>query len=207
MAGRISSGEAGKEIRNVDCVVVSPMTRCLQTAMLSLPHLSDAVLPPSATRVENCGASSISSNKAVPFLAHESWRETVNFLCDSRRPLSTLQYEFPAVNFDSIQHENDPLWHKYQVEYGNHVEFDGMRESTDGVHLYQRAREAWTMLSVRPEKNVAVVGHSAFFMHMFQPYLDEMVGVVEYADDEVRSLMMDAGFDNCELKSVAFEIL
>jgi len=229
LAKRIRSGEAGNEIRNnVDCVVISPMTRCLQTAMLSLSHLrcrdgfgvddasnagssnASSSSPSAAARVEDIDTSSSSrsgnTRTVVPFIAHESWRETVNFLCDSRRPLPILRSEFPAVNFDSVQHDDDPLWHKYQIEYGDHLEFDGMRESTDGMHLYRRAREAWTMLSQRPERNVVVVGHSAFFMHMFQPYLDEMMGVVEYADDEVRALMMDAGFGNCELKSVAFEI-
>lgn len=214
---------AGRRI-HVDCVVVSPMTRCLQTAVYALPHCYYG--GPHDVRTENnenngASGSSIdamdgSSNRQtstapagqrtrVPFVAHEAWRETVNFLCDSRRPLTDLRDEFPRVDFDSIQSEHDPIWSNYESQYGAYDEFDELRESRDGAHLAKRAREAWTVLADRPERNLALVGHSAFFMHMFTPYLEEMMGLVEYHDEEVRELMMGSGFDNCELRSVAFE--
>ena len=55
------------------------------------------------------------------------------------------------------------------------------------------------------EKNLAICSHSAFFMHQFQPYLPEMMGLISYEDKEVERLMMDRRFDNCELRTVAFQ--
>jgi len=180
-------------VGEVETVIVSPMSRCLQTAILSFPHHYD--------RVDE----SSSSASSASFIAHESWRETTNFLCDSRRPLSQLRNDFPCVDFDMISHEDDPIWSKYESIHGAYDEFDGLRESMDGPHLAQRAAEAWNWLAVRPERNLAVCAHSAFFMHQFQPYLPEMMGVVSYEDDEVERLMLDRGFDNCELRTVAFQ--
>ena len=180
-------------VGEVEAVIVSPMSRCLQTAMLSFPH--------------HCvgGADGHASDVAtVPFIAHESWRETTNFLCDSRRSISDLRKDFPLVDFDAMSHEDDPIWAKYESIFGAHDEFDGLRESKDGAHLAQRAQEAWSWLASRPETNLAICGHSAFFMHQFQPYLPEMMGVVSYEDEEVERLMTDRGFANCELRTVAF---
>ena len=181
-------------VGEVEAIIVSPMSRCLQTAMLSFPHHYVG------------GADGPASDFAsVPFIAHESWRETTNFLCDSRRSISDLRKDFPLVDFDTISHEDDPIWTKYESIFGAHDEFDGLRESKDGAHLAQRAEEAWCFLASRPETNLAICGHSAFFMHQFQPYLPEMMGVVSYEDEEVERLMTDRGFANCELRTVAFQ--
>ena len=190
---RISAHSIHPSVGEVEAVIVSPMSRCLQTATLSFPHYCR----------NDLGGSSSSSS--VSIIAHESWRETTNFLCDSRRPLSQLQNEFPCVDFDMISHEDDPIWLKYESIYGSHDEFDGLRESKDGRHLARRVREAWTWLASRPERNLAICSHSAFFMHQFQPYLPEMMGLISYEDKEVERLMMDRRFDNCELRTVAFQ--
>ena len=181
-------------VGEVEAVIVSPMSRCLQTAILSFPHHYVGASDDSAPDVAS-----------VPFIAHESWRETTNFLCDSRRSISELRKDFPLVDFDTISHEDDPIWAKYEAIFGAHDEFDNLRESKDGAHLAQRAREAWSFLVSRPETNLAICGHSAFFMHQFQPYLPEMMGVVSYEDEEVERLMTDRGFANCELRTVAFQ--
>ena len=104
-----------------------------------------------------------------------------------------------------ISHEDDPIWLKYESIYGSYDEFDGLRESKDGPHLARRVREAWTWLANTSEKNLAICSHSAFFMHQFQPYLPEMMGLISYEDKEVERLMMDRRFDNCELRTVAFQ--
>ena len=70
--------------------------------------------------------------------------------------------------------------------------------------MRQRARKAWQTIAERPadENSIAVVAHSAIFMHMFtRPEL----GVVYYEDTDAKQLMQD-GFLNCELRSVAFDI-
>ena len=181
-------------VGEVEAVIVSPMSRCLQTAILSFPH-----------HYAGSTNNNTSDVAPVPFIAHESWRETTNFLCDSRRSISELRKDFPLVDFDTISHEDDPIWAKYEAIFGAHDEFEGLRESKDGENLAQRAQEAWRWLASRPEKNLAICGHSAFFMHQFQPYLPEMMGVVSYEDEEVERLMTDRGFANCELRTVAFQ--
>ena len=99
-------------------------------------------------------------------MAHEEWRETVNYLCDARRPTNVLEKEYPGVSFDGLAHEHDPIWRHYEDMYGSHDEHASMRESGDATSLYSRAHLAWKALLGRPERHVALVGHSAFFMHM-----------------------------------------
>ena len=61
------------------------MSRCLETAKLSFPHSYESL--------------------EVSFIADESWRETVNYLCDSRRRTSVLKGEYPRVDFDFLDHD------------------------------------------------------------------------------------------------------
>jgi hypothetical protein len=56
----------------------------------------------------------------------------------------------------------------------------------------------------RPERELALVGHSAFFMHMFTPLFDELEGLVSYEDSIVEEIMRDR-FDNCELRTVVVD--
>mmetsp|Transcript_43313 Transcript_43313/g.79275 ORF Transcript_43313/g.79275 Transcript_43313/m.79275 type:complete len:279 (-) Transcript_43313:294-1130(-) len=177
----------------VEAVLVSPLTRCLDTSRLSFPHLYD-----------NGDASK--NNNPVPFIAHEEWRETVNFLCDCRRPTHVLEKNYPRVSFDCLSHDHDPIWSHYEKIYGSHTAHTSMRESGDADYLYNRTHSAWKALLNRPEKHLALVGHSAFFMHMFTPLYEELEGVVQYEDDGVRDLMTMGRFDNCELRSVVVDI-
>eukprot|EP00931_Biecheleriopsis_adriatica_P092326 TRINITY_DN66143_c0_g1_i1.p1 TRINITY_DN66143_c0_g1~~TRINITY_DN66143_c0_g1_i1.p1 ORF type:complete len:312 (-),score=62.81 TRINITY_DN66143_c0_g1_i1:282-1127(-) len=73
---------------NLDLVVVSPLTRCLQTATLSL------------------GAAN--SQDAPPFVANELCRERIaDFTCDGRRKISELKEEFPGVDFSLCKTDED----------------------------------------------------------------------------------------------------
>jgi hypothetical protein len=65
----------------VELIVTSPQTRCIQTALLSFPTLAAGTTP----------------NRKVPILAHESVRETVNYVCDQRRTVRELATEYPQV--------------------------------------------------------------------------------------------------------------
>ena len=175
---------------NVEAIVVSPLTRTLDTAILSFPHLY---------------GDGKTKKSSVPFIAHEEWRETVNFLCDARRPTSVLQQQYPHVCFNNLVHDqDDPIWAHYESIYGDHSAHLSKRESDDPISLYNRAHSAWKVLLNRPEKNIALVGHSAFFMHMFTPLFEELNGVVRYEDAGVAELM-NSRFDNCELRSVKID--
>ena len=178
---------------NVDVVLVSPLTRCLETARISFPHLYD-------------NNNNTDDDDGIPFIAHEEWRETVNFLCDSRRTKQTLIERYPRVNFDGIIHDIDPIWQHYEEKFGCYQTHTTKRESDDATALYKRSQSAWNILLSRREKNVALVGHSAFFRHNFMPYFEELQGLVEYGDEDVRGLMCSDGFENCELRSVVVDI-
>lgn len=219
----------------VDAVLVSPMTRCLETARLSFPHFyggqnddhgdchceydyatidynsypssgeDDKEHKSASTQYrENYLEQDSYANKPrIPFIALEEWRETVNFLCDSRRPLTVLRSFYPHVDFSPCVHEHDPLWEKYQRIHGCHETHMGLRESNDPHGLLERAHKAWKVVLERPEERLALVGHSAFFMHMFTPLFEELEGVVKYEDEEVEELMKGRGrFENCELRSI-----
>lgn len=76
---------------NLDLVVVSPLTRTLQTAVMSL---GDPTAP-----------------GAPPFVAHSLCRERIaNFTCDGRRKLSELKEEFPGVDFSLVETEEDDMF-------------------------------------------------------------------------------------------------
>lgn len=175
---------------SVDCIISSPMRRALQTASFSFRHL-----------IEN-------ETLSIPIVACEHWRETVNYLCDVRLTKSSLFKIFEThdakIDFSAIKHEHDPIWEKYEQCYGPHDTFTQHRESNDDDHLIERARLAWAFIADRPshEKSIAVVSHSAFFMHVFT-----RLGLVQYQDQQVEELMTSSRFENCEMRSVAFDII
>jgi len=179
---------------DVDCIISSPMRRALQTAQHSFEH--------QLSLSEN--DSNSSKLPPIPFVACEEWRETVNYLCDQRLSSNALQSSFPFVDFQHIQHDIDPIWSKYESQFGPHDVYTAIRESGDDEGLAQRAKLAWEFIKHRKEQNIALVSHSAFFMHVFtRPEL----GIVRYEDEEVEKLMTERPFENCEMRSIAFEVI
>ena len=140
-----------KNMMDVDCVLSSPLTRCLQTALYSLPHL---LLGETVTNT---------TTTKIPFVAKEFWRETVNYNCDRRRTLSEIQAEFPMVNFDNCNDEeddDDALWKQYRTRVG--PDWDTHMESAELYKVADRARAALYDLDHRPEDKILVCTHSAF---------------------------------------------
>ena len=190
----------------VDAVLVSPMTRCLETARLSFPHLYHRDDGFFSNEDLHGGGGGGGVAAAVPFVAHEEWRETVNYLCDSRRPRSSLEGLYPRVCFDRLVSDDDPIWTHYEGVFGCHATHASHRESNDPTSLFDRVHSAWRVLLDRPERNLALVGHSAFFKHMFTPLFPELEGAVVYEDEEVQQLMTKSMFKNCELRSVLVDV-
>eukprot|EP00956_Cyclotella_meneghiniana_P028350 scaffold65511_cov83-Cyclotella_meneghiniana.AAC.5 len=158
------------------------MTCCLQTASLAFEH-------------------AVSQQSQIPFIAYEEWRETVNYLCDSGRSIDILQADYPHVDYQHVIHNHDPIWEYYQEIFGSYEEHTALRESNDASRLCSRVQSAWKVVLERPEREMALVGHSAFFKHMFTPLFDELHGLVRYEDEMVQKLMSKR-FDNCELRTV-----
>lgn len=123
-------------------VVTSPMTRCIQTAMLSFPSLLAA--------------------PDVPFVAHEGFRETVNYHCDRRRTLAELAADYGgAIDFALLAGDDaDPLWERYRRRlppgWNRHM------ESADLASVVARAQDGLAHVAGRPEREVVVCTHSAF---------------------------------------------
>jgi broad specificity phosphatase PhoE len=94
VVGRRQAERLGVAVRRaapkIDGIVVSPLTRAIETAAIGLRHVWGS----------------------VPVLALEVARETLGKnWCDKRRPLSVLREEFPAVDFRLMDPvEEDPWW-------------------------------------------------------------------------------------------------
>eukprot|EP00050_Salpingoeca_kvevrii_P015100 m.43566 g.43566 ORF g.43566 m.43566 type:complete len:283 (-) comp6161_c1_seq1:100-948(-) len=120
---------------NVSVILVSPLTRALETATIGFARCTD-----------------------VPFVALESSREqNGRHPCDKRRSVNELAKDFPHVNFDLVESNEDVLW-------------SPSRESK--VDLARRAGEVIAAIAERPEERIALVCHSAFLLTLFLTQLN-----------------------------------
>jgi broad specificity phosphatase PhoE len=184
-------------------VVTSPLTRCIQTSLISFPMLAE---------------------RNVPFVAHSGVRETVNFNCDRRRNIQDIDKDFGkgVVDFTHVPTDHDDVWEAYEKRLGTPEEkWERIRESGELHVAAERGREFMEWLQTRPERNVVVCSHRAFlgcFLNFgvggkdvpFAPpqILDFREGetnvpVVRYCGEETSfAQSIQAGFDNCELRSL-----
>ena len=167
-------------------VVASPLTRTLQTATLCFEPQREAAGAP-------------------PLTALEGVRETCNFLCDGRRPLSQIRPEFPAVDFGGCADDADALWASYEAKYGNQMSYGKHRESADLPALAMRSRRAFAWLGARPEREIVLVSHCAFLQAIFGR-IDGRDGrppcLFDYGGDRDLEAWLAAPFENCEMRSV-----
>jgi hypothetical protein len=93
-------------------VVASPLTRCIQTALLSFPMLAE---------------------RQVPFVAHPGVRETVNYNCDRRRNVQDVQQDFgkDVVDFTCVPTYHDDVWESHEKRLGCHETWSDPRESAE----------------------------------------------------------------------------
>ncbi|EQC24893.1 hypothetical protein SDRG_17214 [Saprolegnia diclina VS20] len=88
----------------LDKIIVSPLTRTLQTAH-ELFRLNDSSVP------------------SVPIIAMENCRETLGVhTCDKRSPRSALVEAFPKVNWSLIDDEEDTLWSPSHRETNDEIQ-------------------------------------------------------------------------------------
>lgn len=195
-----------------ELIVTSPLTRCMQTALLSLEPVLEK------------------RNGKIPVMAHESIRETVNYNCDRRRTVTELQADFAGqVDFSSCDNDHDAIWAAYEERLGSDQDYTGHRESAELHVVAERARTFFEWLRQRPEQHVAICSHAAFsrclwnFGHEHQDSLSaerfratlvdqtldtrqgenaKDVPVVKYCGDTDFELSLRKDFDNCELRSM-----
>ena len=126
-----------EDLKNIDVVIVSPLTRCLQTAT----HI-----------FKGCNVSMIACENAREFPMGQQYS-------NKRSKRSILMKEFPRVNFEDLETEEDTLWDP---------------DNYETLHnLTKRVCDVKKLLEKRSEKNIALVAHSTFLMKLLFNTVDE----------------------------------
>ena len=151
----------GSEKDGEICVLVSPMTRCIQTALMAF----DFWLP---------GSSEQEIDDRVPFIGLEALRETVNYNCDRRRRISEVADEYPQLDFSFCHDDDDEIWNSYRTRQRNRTmveddEKDGgttvKKDYLESAELYvvaNRGRQALEFLQSLPQSKIVLSTHSAY---------------------------------------------
>ena len=168
-------------------VVVSPLTRALQTATLAFPSLVDEsrnrreeAAKTATTTAATTSATATTTATTMPTMTSLALaRERVWLSSDVGRPRSSLAAEFPHVCFADLPPCDSPWWHGGAEAAEGRVELEPL-----GAFRRRVARLRGALLS-RPEEEVALVSHA---------------GVLE-------ALTGGRFFHNCELVSVTGEEL
>ncbi|KAI3425092.1 hypothetical protein D9Q98_008470 [Chlorella vulgaris] len=175
----------------VDAVVVSPLTRTLETAAgvfgsgpwregsNSQPPL---MLEQTVVPGKRAAHHAIAAEGCPPFIAWEGCREQLGkHPCDKRRPMREISPSFPAVDFSLLESDEDNLW--LSADW---------RESHDEIR--KRGVEFVRWLQQRPEQHIAVVSHSAFLFFMMSNFGR---GAATSVQSELHKW-----YDNCEMRTV-----
>tara|TARA_B110000285_G_scaffold27138_1_gene26614 strand:+ start:3024 stop:3632 length:609 start_codon:yes stop_codon:yes gene_type:complete len=146
--GHLQSIELGQSWQNkkeIELVLVSPLTRTLETCM------------------------NIFGDTEIPIISQEFLREYPigEDTCNKRSSLSLLKNRFPKIEFQ-LDVDQDTLW------------TEDHRENM--IELEQRLEKMITYLQKRPEKNIAIIGHSSFFGQ----FKDNHIGYIENGDEELK---------------------
>ena len=164
--------------KNCDLVVVSPLTRALQTFDLGIkPHLP---------------ISESSNAIAVPIMALPYAAERLYLISDVGRPIREVQKDFPYVDFQSsfedTDNTNEEIWWYQPSDLASYDEW----RPTGQQQKYACPAEPYDVFNVRmsrlyywlqnrPEMNIIVVCHH---------------GVIDW--------MLDMSFANCQYKQLPF---
>jgi broad specificity phosphatase PhoE len=230
LANRIEKGETAHLQTLVDAsrngeailIVTSPMTRCIQTTLLSLNPIIQQALE--------------FENPNISIIVHDDIRETVNYECDHRRNISDIkneiQEQFPTISSlmdftSNVQTEDDDIWGKYITKCGDaQTQWIQHRESAEIQVVAERGRRFFNWLKNRPEKVVVICSHAAFLRCITNFALDDTgvpmlpkqllnptyptcsidwIPVIQYScpdDDATFESSMRKDFQNCEIRTV-----
>jgi len=141
----IELGQSWEMKKEIELVLVSPLTRTLETCM------------------------NIFGDTEIPIISHEFLREYPigEDTCNKRSSLTLLKNRFPNIEFQ-LDVDQDTLW---KEDYRENM-----------IELEQRLEKMITYLQSRPEKNIAIVGHSSFFGQ----FKDNHIGYQENGDEELK---------------------
>ena len=141
----IELGQSWQMKKDIELVLVSPLTRTLETCM------------------------NIFGDTNIPMISQEFLREYPigEDTCNKRSSLTLLKNRFPKVEFQ-LDVDRDTLW---KEDYRENM-----------IELEQRLEKMIIYLQKRPEKNIAIVGHSSFFGQ----FKDNHIGYIENGDEELK---------------------
>jgi broad specificity phosphatase PhoE len=141
----IELGQSWQKKKEIELVLVSPLTRTLETCM------------------------NIFGDTEIPIISQEFLREYPigEDTCNKRSSLTLLKNRFPKIEFQ-LDVDQDTLW---KEDYRENM-----------IELEQRLEKMITYLQKRPEKNIAIVGHSSFFGQ----FKDNHIGYIENGDEELK---------------------
>mmetsp|Transcript_18910 Transcript_18910/g.32535 ORF Transcript_18910/g.32535 Transcript_18910/m.32535 type:complete len:357 (+) Transcript_18910:48-1118(+) len=172
----------------IETIIVSPLTRTLETAHITFQDH----LPTNENGINN-----YPQRNNVKWIAHEAIREELGtLLCNKRRPYRELEAQFPVVDYSHLlsHSEEDIMWNHHAERTSRSNGGIVVREST--VDMSHRAYDFLAgFVYKRPEREMAVVGHSAWLLAMTGAVLD----VVEEEDEEGSMTSM---FGQAELRSM-----
>mmetsp|Transcript_12540 Transcript_12540/g.18939 ORF Transcript_12540/g.18939 Transcript_12540/m.18939 type:complete len:259 (+) Transcript_12540:68-844(+) len=143
-----------------DIVVVSPLTRALETASKVFGVPRKPGLPSFLAERNEDGY------RKVPVLVREECRERYGvYTPTGRRSISETIQEFPEFDFSEIEHDEDVMFSPEKRETLSEL-------ATRAMHFLE-----W--LNKRPERHIAVVSHPVFLHHMLL-HLNQEHGVLEW---------------------------
>mmetsp|Transcript_45633 Transcript_45633/g.111139 ORF Transcript_45633/g.111139 Transcript_45633/m.111139 type:complete len:997 (+) Transcript_45633:180-3170(+) len=171
-------------LSNVELIIISPLTRCLQTYQVGVePVLAELGV---LSRLNADTGEKISVSP--PVIAVPLIRERVYTASDTGRDISTLHQEFPRVNFDECVQPDDgettstaeksvqqqAWWYNpTTTDKSNYVEWrpygQGQWYAVPGEPedvFENRMVQFDEWLSDRPEKNILIVAHWGVLRHM-----------------------------------------
>ena len=141
----------GRSFTHFDLIIVSPLTRTLETAMHVFGPPRKPGVP--AFLADKFGKTGLPRPQ---FLVREECRERWgHYSCDGRRPIHEIVKEFPDCDFSQIEHNEDVFFTK---------------EREPSAHCMERTVHFLEWLNKRPEKCIAVVTHSSFLKHLFSQF-------------------------------------
>lgn len=139
-----------------ELVVLSSNCRALQTGLIAFGHLN------------------------VKFIAHEMLREETGVhVCDKRRTIQEQKIDFPNVDFQLIETDDDLLFREDRRE--------------NKMEIGERIYTFMEWLGKRDEEHICVTSHSGWLMTLFN-------GIVDCEEDHLKEW-----FQTGELRSVKLE--
>ncbi|GMI01266.1 hypothetical protein TrVE_jg11258 [Triparma verrucosa] len=173
----------GRSFTHFDLVVVSPLTRTLETARHIFHRGRLPGQPPflvsQCTKIDSVSGQEFNLPPPKVLVREECRERWGEYVCDGRRTISEIYPEFSDFDFSEVLHDED-------------VYYTEERESDE--HCCARAQGFLEWLNRRPEKCIAVVTHSSFLRHLFCQFGENL------GKGDRENLQRTAG--NCELRSV-----